>query len=238
MHSKIIATALFTMIAMVPQISAHSVVLKAVGDASTTAGLALGFDETVPRDGTRRNPFQQDSTIFKQGNQAQRNVAAAKGCGRTLKAGENSIANFDGPIAQVKEGGQLTMTVHQINADGAGPYTCMVDTTATGESFTAMQVVTDVPGKNGRDRTGQKTDFPLVVQMAAGTQCTGKVGATENVCMVRCQNPARAGPFGGCVPVQMVGAAGAGGTTNGTLATRDIEGVAGRRFRRSTRWRA
>jgi hypothetical protein len=26
--------------------------------------------------------------------------------------------------------------------------------------------------------------------------------------MVRCQNPARAGPFGGCVPVQMAGAAG------------------------------
>lgn len=26
--------------------------------------------------------------------------------------------------------------------------------------------------------------------------------------MVRCENPARAGPFGGCVPVQMAGAAG------------------------------
>lgn len=26
--------------------------------------------------------------------------------------------------------------------------------------------------------------------------------------MVRCQNPARAGPFGGCVPVQMAGSAG------------------------------
>lgn len=26
--------------------------------------------------------------------------------------------------------------------------------------------------------------------------------------MVRCQNPARAGPFGGCVPVQMAGTAG------------------------------
>lgn len=42
--------------------------------------------------------------------------------------------------------------------------------------------------------------------------------------MVRCQNPARAGPFGGCVPVQMAGAAGnttdtaAAGNTNNTAA--------------------
>lgn len=36
--------------------------------------------------------------------------------------------------------------------------------------------------------------------------------------MVRCQNPARAGPFGGVVPVQMAGAAGAANTTANTPA--------------------
>lgn len=38
--------------------------------------------------------------------------------------------------------------------------------------------------------------------------------------MVRCQNPARAGPFGGCVPVQMAGAAPAAAAagTAGTAA--------------------
>jgi Egh16-like virulence factor len=30
----------------------------------------------------------------------------------------------------------------------------------------------------------------------------------EGVCMVRCDNAARAGPFGGCVPVQMASEAG------------------------------
>lgn len=34
-------------------------------------------------------------------------------------------------------------------------------------------------------------------------QCTGTVAGQENVCMVRCQNDANAGPFGGVVPVQM-----------------------------------
>lgn len=36
--------------------------------------------------------------------------------------------------------------------------------------------------------------------------------------MVRCQNPARAGPFGGCVPVQMAGAAGNATNTAGNAA--------------------
>jgi hypothetical protein len=33
------------------------------------------------------------------------------------------------------------------------------------------------------------------------------VAGQSNVCLVRCQNAARAGPFGGVVPVQMAGAA-------------------------------
>jgi hypothetical protein len=37
--------------------------------------------------------------------------------------------------------------------------------------------------------------------------CTGTVAGQEGVCLVRCQNAARAGPFGGIIPVQMVGAA-------------------------------
>lgn len=39
--------------------------------------------------------------------------------------------------------------------------------------------------------------------------------------MVRCQNPARAGPFGGCVPVQM-----AGGTGNATNTAADATDTA------------
>lgn len=45
---------------------------------------------------------------------------------------------------------------------------------------------------------------PLTAAIPNGQTCTGTVAGESNVCLVRCQNPARAGPFGGVVPVQMV----------------------------------
>lgn len=39
--------------------------------------------------------------------------------------------------------------------------------------------------------------------------------------MVRCENPARAGPFGGCVPVQMAGAAGNATDTAAAVGSSD-----------------
>lgn len=49
--------------------------VKAVGDQGGV-GAAIGVDPDTPRDGTRRNPFQQDSTRFKGDN--------ADTCGQTL----------------------------------------------------------------------------------------------------------------------------------------------------------
>lgn len=42
--------------------------------------------------------------------------------------------------------------------------------------------------------------------MPADQTCTGSVAGQDNVCLVRCENTANAGPFGGVVPVQMAGA--------------------------------
>jgi len=42
-----------------------------------------------------------------------------------------------------------------------------------------------------------------VAAVPAKQACTGTVAGQDNVCLVRCQNAARAGPFGGVVPVQM-----------------------------------
>ena len=50
---------------------------------------------------------------------------------------------------------------------------------------------------------GAATDFPLNAAIPADQSCTGTVAGQDNVCLVRCQNAARAGPFGGVVPVQM-----------------------------------
>lgn len=68
--------------------------------------------------------------------------------------------------------GTVSMTLHQINGDGAGPYTCEISTDATGNNFAAMTVVTNVPGRKGNSNA-KATDFPLVAKAAAGTTCTG-----------------------------------------------------------------
>ncbi|OCK75523.1 hypothetical protein K432DRAFT_361919 [Lepidopterella palustris CBS 459.81] len=186
-------------------VAGHGAIIAATGDAGGN-GTALGISAAIPRTGTTRNPFEQDTTRFK--------GDAAATCGETLLAGDNDIesgttavlASSGGTLPQISQGGQLQMTLHQVNSDGAGPYTCMIDATGTGTQWTAMQVTTNVPGnKNGRNQDGAATSFPLTAAVAADQTCTGTVAGQSNVCMVRCQNPANAGPFGGCVPVQMAG---------------------------------
>jgi hypothetical protein len=56
---------------------------------------------------------------------------------------------------------------------------------------------------------------PFKVAMPAGAVCNGTVAGQKNVCIVKLVNPSGAGPFGGCVPVQMVKTASAcgGGVT-------------------------
>ena len=71
---------------------------------------------------------------------------------------------------------------------------------ATGKTFTAMKVTTQVPGTNGRS-TAANANFPLVADMSAGTTCTGTVGTSKDVCLVKCGNPV--GLFGSVVPVQI-----------------------------------
>lgn len=201
-------------------VAGHGAIVKAVGDQGG-AGSAIGIDPATPRDGTRRNPFQQDSTRFK--------GDAADTCGETLGGGDNSIetgvkavmSNMGATLPQVSAGGEITMTVHQVNGDGAGPYTCMIDATGTGQNWQQIQVTQNVPGNNGRS-DARAEDIPLKAAIPADQTCTGSVAGQDNVCMVRCQNPARAGPFGGCVPVQMAGAAPAAAAGNAT-AKRDSQ---------------
>lgn len=139
-------------------------------------------------------------------------------------------------LPQVSAGGSLSGTLHIVTSDGAGPYKAMINTDGTAQSWTAVDVVTQVPGKNGNIRKTEKRwwaralqsagimkratnineDFPFKVAIPAGTTCTGTIAGQANTCIVKLVNPSNAGPFGGCVPVQMVGgnatAAGTGAT--------------------------
>jgi hypothetical protein len=91
--------------------------------------------------------------------------------------------------------GSVTMTLHQVNGDGAGPYACDVSASGSATDFVAMQVTQNVPGQNSRSKN-KATNFTLIAQMPAGTACTGGPGG--DACVVRCRNSAAAGPFGGC----------------------------------------
>ncbi|KAK4109258.1 hypothetical protein N656DRAFT_346288 [Canariomyces notabilis] len=196
------AVLLFTLLSGARLVAGHGAIIAATGDAGGT-GMALGVDTSTPRDGTRRNPFQQDSTRFR--------GDAAETFGETLAAGDNNLeagtraimAETGDSLPQVTAGGEVQMTLHQVNSDGAGPYECMLNTDGTGQTWNNIQVTQNVPGRNSRNRDGEATDFPLTASIPAGTECTGTVAGQDNVCLVRCQNSARAGPFGGVVPVQM-----------------------------------
>ncbi|XXG95038.1 hypothetical protein Hte_001298 [Hypoxylon texense] len=192
----------FGLIATAQLAASHGVITDATGDAGGS-GMGLGVDTSTPRDGTRRNPFQQDSTRFR-GDQADT-------FGETIGAGDNDLeqgtqaimAETGDQLPQVTAGGELKMTLHVVNADGAGPYTCMINDDGTGANWDDIQVTQSPPGDDSRDRDAAETDFPLTATIPADQECTGTVAGQENACLVRCQNGARAGPFGGVVPVQM-----------------------------------
>ncbi|KAF2709968.1 hypothetical protein K504DRAFT_377345 [Pleomassaria siparia CBS 279.74] len=116
-------------------------------------------------------------------------VAAAAGSGAT--SGLPTTAND----------GTITMTFHQVNQDGAGPLTAQIDATSGGTDPTAFQdatVTQNVPGIGiGGLSAASTMDFPVKVQMPAGMTCSGTAGGASNVCVVKMQNAALAGPFGG-----------------------------------------
>ncbi|CAE6525781.1 unnamed protein product, partial [Rhizoctonia solani] len=183
----------------VSSVSAHGA-LVAVTGANGVNGQGFGIVDSTPRDGTRRNPFQTDTSIIRDKEIASGDAGA---CGRTLAGGVNDMAAqmeaaASAGLPAAAADGTVTMTIHQINGDGAGPYECGVSADASGKSFAAMKVVTNVPGQNSRSNA-KAQDFALVAQMPAGTTCTG--GPNGDACVVRCRNAARAGPFGGCAAV-------------------------------------
>ncbi|KAA8636567.1 hypothetical protein SMACR_03795 [Sordaria macrospora] len=136
-----------SLFALTPLVAGHAAIIAAVGDAGGV-GMALGIDTATPRDGTRRTPFQQDTTRFR--------GQAAKTVGQTIKSGTNKVeegtkAVLDttkDSLPQVTAGGALNMTLHQINQDGAGPFTCMINADAKATEWTEIKVATNVPGRN------------------------------------------------------------------------------------------
>ncbi|WYZ43578.1 hypothetical protein EsH8_VII_000014 [Colletotrichum jinshuiense] len=181
----------------------HGVLLNAVGDSGASVGFLV--DPNIARNCTNINPCQQDATIIRD---AEINANVVNECGRTEIAGnidigentENALAA--GQVTKVKAGSQIQVTIHQVNADGAGPYSCDLDPTSNslgGTGQIPLEVTNNVPGVNGFSQA-KTQQFNVTVTLPADLKCTG--ASTGDVCTVRCRNNAVAGPFGGCFAVQ------------------------------------
>ncbi|AEO59879.1 hypothetical protein MYCTH_2308497 [Thermothelomyces thermophilus ATCC 42464] len=183
--------------------SAHGVILAAQGEAGSPPSVGFQVNDAIARNCTTINPCQMDTTIIRDAEIA---AGTVNSCGRTKLTGnidvgeatENALAAK--AVTQVKAGTQLQITIHQVNADGAGPYFCDLDESSNTGVFTHNLTVTNnVPGSNGLSQV-QAKDFNITVALPDNLNCFG--ASTGNVCTVRCRNNAQAGPFGGCFAVQ------------------------------------
>ncbi|KAI2463495.1 hypothetical protein F4781DRAFT_118960 [Annulohypoxylon bovei var. microspora] len=182
---------------------AHGVILNAQGIAGSPASVGFKVEEDLARNCTSISPCQQDTTIIRDAEIA---ANVVNECGRTelsgnIDIGENTENALAGKaVTQVKAGTQLKVTIHQVNADGAGPYACdLVEAGNNGLITQNLTVENNVPGVNGFSQA-KTQDFDILVNMPDNFACTGS--SAGNVCTVRCRNNAQAGPFGGCFPVQ------------------------------------
>jgi hypothetical protein len=92
------------------------------GTVSDNGGLAL-------------KKFEGDTTIFSR--------AGTSGCGRTENSGQLDCAQqaqaqlsaSGGGLPTCSSSGEIAVTMHQVNQDGAGPLKAFIDTTGTGQNF-------------------------------------------------------------------------------------------------------
>lgn len=182
---------------------AHGVILAAQREAGSPPSVGFQVQENIARNCTTISPCQLDATIIRD---AEVGANVVNKCGRiqlavNIDIGENTEnALSAGAVTQVKAGSKITVTIHQVNADGAGPYVCDLDETSnSGLISKNLTVTNNVPGFNGLSQA-KAQDFNITVTMPDQLSCTG--ASTGNICTVRCRNNAVAGPFGGCFAVQ------------------------------------
>ncbi|KAK0669894.1 hypothetical protein QBC41DRAFT_364367 [Cercophora samala] len=186
-------------------VSAHGVILAAQGEADSPPSVGFMVNDAIARNCTSINPCQMDTTIIRDAEIA---AGTVNSCGRTKLNGnidvgtvtENALA--EGAVTAVRQGSSVDVTIHQVNADGAGPYTCDLDEGSnSGVMSHELVVSNNIPGQNGLSQAAEQ-EFTITVTMPEDMKCVG--GSTGNVCTVRCRNAAQAGPFGGCFAVQQV----------------------------------
>ncbi|MBW0526529.1 hypothetical protein O181_066244 [Austropuccinia psidii MF-1] len=167
------------------------------GVSNGLTGKGFGTLDGTPRDVSTRDPAQLDSAIIKE---SEINEGKASACGRTIMAGKIDIKKAlnkaeDGGLPDIGPNGKIKLVAHKIDGDGWGPYNCSVDVSATGKSFTPIQVTVNVP--TGKANDNKPTDYSLEAQLPNTLKCQG--GADGQSCIIKCVNTASTGPYGGCM---------------------------------------
>ncbi|KAK8090524.1 hypothetical protein PG994_000029 [Apiospora phragmitis] len=193
----------FTLAALVSLAQAHVSFLNIQGDPGSNSSMQFGLDPAQARNCTLISACQLDTNLIRE---AEIDANLVNLCGRNQLIGnidiayhtENAIAQ--GAVTQVKKGSEITIMMHQVNADGAGPYECDIDEGSNSSLMVKkLTMINNVPGVNGVSQAMVK-DFNIMAKMPDDVNCYG--ASPGNICTIRCRNNAIAGPFGGCFAVQ------------------------------------
>ncbi|KAF3933023.1 hypothetical protein ABW20_dc0105879 [Dactylellina cionopaga] len=119
---------------------------------------------------------------------------------------ETSKAASTNKVPVCTQSGWINIKVHRVNQDGAGPFRCRIDSDGQGKYGADLEIIGQVSGNGGIECCKDLWKFDLKVKIPADQQCNVKSGGKENICIIRCENGAPNGPFGGCIPFQLKGA--------------------------------
>ncbi|KAF3313299.1 hypothetical protein TWF173_006038 [Orbilia oligospora] len=110
-------------------------------------------------------------------------------------------------IPEASAGGWVRMRIHQVNEDGGGPFKCKLDQSGLSTNFGGWIPLTKNTPGDGHSishHTARTGNLWLELPLPKDLKCSGTYGDRKNICMIRCENQAVNGPFGGCVPFQQI----------------------------------
>ncbi|KAF3080399.1 hypothetical protein TWF569_007438 [Orbilia oligospora] len=212
MKFTLLSSGVIALTTIVPSISAHSFIYWAAGDADPNVqGWALGYRTTTPANGQGQLPFQRDVAVFsnpavpcragKWRKTCEKRVYLPTGCGLSLfyinRYHESYNPNKDKPYK--KSGGKKNDWYYMTKYVSNKPF---IPIASEVEKLVQWQV--KYTGKHSTNNYGSLKNQQLRVKLPDNMSCGGSYGGRNNICMIRCQNSAPNGPFGGCVPIQEV----------------------------------
>lgn len=149
MRSFIITSALIA----APLVAGHGKIVVLTGDKGGN-GTALGIKGASVANVGQNYQTETDTTIF-----WSKDINTDNDFGYTQSSNGNlamedlvsAMALSGSTLPQVSQGGSLNATLHVVTSDGAGPFTAIIDPTASGKFSSAvdMEVTTQVPGEGG-----------------------------------------------------------------------------------------